>query len=145
MASVSVPLGNELISEIKALRLENQLAKIGRQGYPHALKTVAEIFEVNCPSTIKFKEFWIEYLELSRIEAEARPAALGGRAMRVAVGRDAAEYLQRLSGRGWLLPSDFSYISSFLVSGDRFVYEGLITEVSRPGFPASVKEQAESL
>jgi T5orf172 domain len=146
MASVSVPLGNELISEINALRLEDQLAKIGRQGYPQALKTIAEIFEVNYPSTLKFKEFWIEYLELARRESEARPVASGGRTMRAAVGRDAAEYLQRLSNRhGWLVPSDFAYISSFLVSGDRFVYEGYITEVNRPGFPTSVKEQAECL
>ena len=55
--------------------------------------------------------------------------------MRSEVGKDAAEYLHRLSVRGWLLPVDFSFFTSFLLSSDRFTYESYIEYVRRAGFP----------
>lgn len=65
--------------------------------------------------------------------------------MRNTVGKDAAEYLHRLSIHGWLLPADFSFVSSFLVSSDRFIYEGYIECVCRSGFPLKIRDQAMNL
>lgn len=143
--AIPLPIGRELISEDRAEHLVKQLATLGRRGYPNALKYCAEIYEINYVSAILFREFWQEYLELAKQEAESRAVPSGGHSMRNAVGKDVAEYLHRMSARGWLLPVDFSFVSSFLVSGDRFVYEGYLEEVHRPGFSTIIRDQAASL
>ena len=134
--SLQIPLGNELISEAKAMSLADRLTQIGRQGYPNALKMSADIFEVNHPSALKFRELWREYLELAGLEAERRPVASGGRAMRNAVGRDAAEYLQRLNRHhGWLLPLDFLTLVRFLYQATNSPMKVTSPKSKDRGFP----------
>ena len=144
-AAVKVPLGNEAIGESEANMVSGQLARIGRKGCPWALQQAAFIFEVNYPSAIKFREPWQEFVELKRIEAERHPIPSGGQTLRAELGRDVAEYLYRLNRLRWLVASDYEYVGKFLVSGDRFIYDGFINEVQRSGFPPEVRVHAENL
>lgn len=144
--SVKMPLGIESISEEYASQIADRLSQIGRQGCPRALRQLALVFVVNFPSALKFRTFWQEYLELARREANWHSVTeSNGRDIRNAVGRDAAEYLWRLHSHRWLLPLDFAYVSSFLASGERFAYEGYITEIKRSDFPADIRKQAEDV
>lgn len=146
MHALRLPIGREPIPEAKATHLADQLSQIGRQGYPNVLKKCAEIFEINFPSTLLFREFWQEYLTLTQREVEwKRLSGSNGRFQLNAVGRDAAEYLERLCINDWILPSDFVFVSSFLVSGERFAYEGYFDAVRRPSFPATIRKQAVAL
>ena len=144
-AAVKVPMGSNAIGEAEANLVSGQLARIGRMGYPWALQQAAFIFEVNHPSAVRFRELRQEFLELKRGEAQRRPISSGGEALRAELGRDAAEYLYRLNRLRWLVPSDYEYVGKFLVSGDRFIYEGFIKEVQRSGFPPEVRLHAENL
>ena len=146
MHALPLPIGSESIAESKATHLAALLTQIGRQGYPNALKKCAEIFEINYRSALRFREFWQEYLALTQREVKwKRLTGANGRAQLNAVGRDAAEYLERLSVNNWILPSDFAFISSFLAAGERFAYEGYIDAIRRPSFPAIIHKQAETL
>lgn len=144
-AAVRVPVGTDEIEYESAMDIAYRLAEIARKGYPYALKTVVSIFEGNCPTTIKFREFYREYLELARDEAMNRPIMSGGRQMRNAVGKEAVVYLERLHTRGWLIELDFEYIGELLVSGDRFIYEGFIEEIRRSRLPVHLLKKAENL
>jgi hypothetical protein len=144
--ALPLPLGNEEISGEKAAQLASRLAALGRQGSSYALKKAAALYEVNFLSALKYREFCQEYLYLARQEAEWVPlASSNGRATRNSVGREVAEYLWCLYVHRWLVSSDFEFISSFLLSGERFVYEGYTTEISRLGFPANILTQAENV
>jgi hypothetical protein len=144
-AAIRVPEGTDAIEYESAVDIAYRLAEIARKGYPYALKMVIAIFEVNCPTTIKFREFYREYLELARDEAKARPIMSGGSRMRIAIGKEAVEYLERLHRRGWLVELDFEYIGELLVSGDRFIYEGYIAELKRSILPPHLLQKAENL
>jgi hypothetical protein len=138
-------VGTEETEYESAVDIAYRLAEIARKGYPYALKMVISIFEVNCPTTIKFREFYREYLELARDEAKARPIMSGCSRMRIAVGKEAVEYLERLHRRGWLVELDFEYIGELLVSGYRFIYEGCIAELKRSILPPHLLQKAENL
>lgn len=144
-SSVRLPVGNKQIDRDEAELLAERLSKIARRGYPEGLRACADLFDVNCPASLLFKSYWREYLVLARQEALARPIASGGDNSRQRVGRDTAEYVHRCHNRRWLEDEDFRYIREFLVSGDRFQYEGYISEVQRYKLPAAIAEKALSV
>nr|WP_315479687.1 GIY-YIG nuclease family protein [uncultured Rhodoferax sp.] len=143
-AAVPTPTGNKAIDRDEAEKITERLAKIARRGYPLGMKRCAEIFEINSPSTPRFKHYWREFLELARAESIRHNIASGGRLSRMAVGKETAEYIARCHSRGWLQDDDFSFVSDFLVSGDQFQYEGYIDQIRRYNFPESIRERAES-
>ena len=144
-SKISIPLGYEPIERDDAERLSERLAQIARRGYPDGMKRCAEIFEVNSPSALLFRNYWREFLELSRAKAIHYPLASGGKKLRYVVGQDAAEYIARLHSKGWLQEEDFSFISDFLISGDQFQYEGYIQQISRYNLPILIKKRAEEV
>lgn len=144
-ASLPIPLGNEQLDRDDAEKLAARLAQIARKGYPFGMQRCAEIFEVNSPSSYLFKYYWKEYLALSRAEATHYPVASGGKALRHAVGKEAAEYIARCNAKGWLQEEDFTFISEFLMGGDQLQYEGYIQQIRRYKLPTSVMERAEAL
>ena len=144
-SAVRLPSGKDGTDFDSAMHSAYRLVEIARRGYPHALNMAVSIFENNCPTTIKFREFYREYLELAFDEAKNRPTMSGGRQMRNAVGKEAIVYLERLHRRGWLIKLDFNYISQFLVSGDRFVYEGYVAGLQTSTLPAHLLQKAENL
>jgi T5orf172 domain len=144
-ATLPIPVGNALLDRDYAEKLAERLAQIARKGYPPSMQRCAEIFEVNSPSSYLFKYYWKEFLALARAEAMHLHVASGGKALRHAVGKDAAEYIARCNARGWLQEEDFIFISEFLVDGDQFQYEGYIQQIRRYNFPTSVMNRAEAV
>ena len=121
----------------------NQLATLARRGYPYAMKQAAMLFDKDCPSGSHFKQLWRDYLALARAEAVWNPlASSNGREHRASVGRDTAEYVYCCSRHGWLNEEDFAFVSSFLVGGDNFQYEGYVSEISRYKLPEAVTLKA---
>ena len=120
----------------------NQLAALARRGYPPAMKEAAILFEQSCPSGSHFKSYWREYLALARAKAVWHPLASNGREYRASVGRDTAEYVCFCFNHRWLIDDDFAFVSSFLLDGDSFQYEGYTTEISRHKLPETVAFRA---
>ncbi len=121
----------------------NQLAKLARRGYPDAMKQAAILFEQGCPSGSHFKQLWRDYLALAREQAAWHPlASSNGQEYRASVGRDIAEYIYCCFRHGWLNDEDFAFVSSFLVRGDKFQYEGYMSELPRYKLPEAVTLEA---
>ena len=121
----------------------NQLAASARRGYPPAMREAAYLFELSCPSGPHFKQFWREYLELARAYAIWHPlASTTSQEHRASVGRETAEYVYFCSRHGWLIYDDFRFISTFLMQGDQFQYQGYTSELERYKLPESVTSKA---
>lgn len=145
-AQVRKPGYEEKISEQHAVALELRLASIGRQGLPYSLKSIAEIYERNFRSSLKFRAYWQEFLELGREEAYWWPlVSTNGRQKRNAIGREAAEYLDRLARNNWLVEVDFEFVQNWLISGCQFTYEGYVEAVERADFSPSIRQKALNL
>lgn len=146
-SSVALPGYDEAIPESRVSQLEERLSSIGRRGYPYALKCAAELFERNFISSLKFRTYWQEYLELSKLELHflASAPTSNGLGSRQSLGKDVAEYLDLLARNGWITKADFDFAQQFLLSGNRYIYEGYIGAVSRSEFPSSIREQALNL
>lgn len=120
-----------------------QLAEIARRGYPYAMREAACLFEVRAPSGPRFKQYWREYLELLRADAIRHPlASSNGQEIRASVGKAAAEYVYVCSRHRWLIDDDFEFLSSFLISGDQFQYEGYLNQLLRFALPEVVVQRA---
>lgn len=142
--ALAIPTGP--ISIDQANYLARRLTQIGRQGCPYALKRCAEIFLVNCPTTIQYREYSLEYLTLAMEEAIwSRLDGSNGRERLNQLGREAFEYLENLFRNRWLLDIDCSFISEFLVSGNQFIYEGYAEELSRTKLPREFVSRVENL
>ena len=144
-STIHTPTGDKRIDGDEADRIVQRIAQIARRGYPLGLKRCAEVFDYNCPTSLPFKNYWREYLELARAEAVRYNVASGGEVARQSVGKEATEYFFRCHTRGWLDKNDFQFISEFLVAGDQFQYQGYLSQIRRFRLPASVLEIAESL
>lgn len=129
-----------------ALSVAGRLSAIARRGYPPGLKRCAEIFEASHPAAGYFRQYWQEFLSLAREEAARHLlVSSNGRAARNAVGREVAEYLWRLQSHKWLVEQDLQYAREFLLTGDRFEYEGYSEEISRLPLPPELKSRAEAV
>lgn len=145
VATISIPKATDCPSQIDIEALAERIAKISRRGYPNGLRICAELFETVCPAALQFKKYWIEYLELAQKESMSTSLPAGGKAKRAAVGKNAAEYIIRCEAKKWLLDSDFTVISKFLLSGDEFQYEGYIQHIRRFPLPPSAMAAAEAV
>jgi hypothetical protein len=143
--TLPVPEYRAQIDSEQADALAEKIAHIARRGYPRGIQMCAEIFEVNCPSALRFKQYWLEFLDIARVEASAANIASGGRAKREIVGKEAAEYIVRCHSHGWLLERDFELVSDFLVRGDQFQYDGYISHIRRHPLPPDVMDKALAL
>jgi hypothetical protein len=124
----------------------NKLAALARRGYPSAMREAANFFELSCPSGPHFKLFWREYLELARAHAIWHPlASANGKEHRASVGRETAEYVYCCFRHGWLIENDFEFISSFLIQGDQFQFEGYMSELDRYQLPEAVMSKARNV
>ena len=139
--AVPIPSGANCTRE-KLEAAAMQLAAIARRGYPPAMISAAYLVE-SIPSGAQFKQYWREYLELLQTDVTKNfLASFNGRELRASVGRKAAEYVYFCSRHHWLIDDDFDFLSSFLVSGDQFQYEGYINELSRYNLPSEVLQRA---
>ncbi len=119
-----------------------QIAAIARRGCPFAMKLAANLVE-GIPSGPKYKQYWREYLELLRADVTRHLlASSNGRELRASVGRAAAEYVYICFRHRWLIDDDFEFLSSFLVNGDQFQYEGYLNELPRYKLPSEVLQRA---
>jgi hypothetical protein len=139
LRAVPIPQLDEVIYEPHASQLGERIAEIGRRGCPIALKRAAELFERNYVSSLKFRMYWQEYLELYRLAVRA------GEGTRQELGKEVAEYLDRLARNGSIQQSDFDFVQQFLLAGDGYIYEGYVDAVKRIEFPRSIKDQALNL
>ena len=119
------------------------LAAIGRRGCPWAMRLAADLFDAKFPSGTSFKQYYREYLELTRAEAIRHPvASSNGQQVRAAVGQAAADYLYACARNSWLIDGDFEFVSNFLVAGDQFQYNGYITQIERLKLPVDILDKA---
>lgn len=56
-----------------------------------------------------------------------------------------AEYLEHMHRNRWLMSVDFDFVSQYLVSGERFAYEGYTEGLKRTSLPPHIRAQAEEL
>jgi hypothetical protein len=125
-----------------AAKIEERLSILGYRGYPPALKSVAEIFERNCKSALKFRQYWQDYLELSQQEINSSAFHLGSRHY---IGKETAEYLEHLARNNWVMQLDFDFVQKFLLAGDQYTYQGYIRTLEQKDFPYSIRNQALNL
>lgn len=146
-SSLKIPEYNEEVEQEKALELEQKLKLIGHRGSPTAFKVISNIYERNYPSSLKFKEYYLLYLEFLKLSSyQLGLTSTYGKEKRLEVGREVAEYLSILADKNWLIESDFPLVQTFLIEGDALIYEGYINKVSRKGFlPIKHQETAQNL
>lgn len=139
--AVPIPYGKNRTPE-KLEEASMQLAAIARRGCPFAMKSAAYLV-AEIPSGPQYKKYWREYLELLRSDVTRHLLASSyGRELRASVGQAAAEYVYVCFRHNWLIENDFEFLSSFLVSGDQFQYEGYINELPRYKLPREVLQRA---
>lgn len=142
--SIQMPYYDAEITREESELLEKRLSELGRKGYPYALKMLAEVFERNYKSSLKFREYWQEYLELSKLEADFwgfQPSS-NGLDVRDEIGKGLAEYLEYLAKHKWLTTSDFDFSQRFLLAGDQFIYEGYVVAIKRADLPDEIRCRA---
>lgn len=134
-SSIKLPDYGKEIEQEEAQELESRLASIGYKGCPQAFKLISEIYEKHYISSLKFKEYYLIYLDFLRKSSYySGTFSTYDRNKREEVGKELAEFLATLSDKGWLTSIDFSTAQSFLIEGDALIYEGYINQVSRRGF-----------
>ncbi len=146
-SSIKLPDFGEHVSEGKALELEMSLSRVGYKGCPIAFKEVSKVYMDHFLNPLKFKEYYLIYLEYLKKSSFYRGLFnLYSVDKRRDVGREAAEFLSILSDKGWLTSSDFNNVQKFLIEGDSLIYEGYINQVSRSGFlPDELQKKAINL
>lgn len=122
----------------QALLVADQLAALARRGCPSLMKEAAHLFDGPAPAGQYFKPLWREYLFLSRQEA----LRSSGQEARRAVGRETAGYVAICAKHLWLVEDDFEFLTSFLVAGDQFQYEGYMHQLSRYPLPPETSARA---
>lgn len=144
LEQLNVPWSASLTHE-EAWHLSERLAELAQRGLPEAMQTGARVFRMCCKWPAKYREFSQKYFSMALKECQQEPLYGMGRRLRAELGKNIANHLEILSDNNWIAEDDFSYVSSFLVSGDQFIYEGYITEVEKTSFSEEIKQRALNL
>jgi hypothetical protein len=144
--AIEIPQNSNEISSYDADEISGRLADIARMGLPSAMMHAAYIYTRNCKSALKFRQYWREYLELSKKDADAIPKyKKEGQRIKRELGMEVAQYLVILSENNWLFENDFDYVQKFLSHGCQFIYEGFIRVVKDASFPTNIRERCLNL
>jgi hypothetical protein len=144
--AIEIPQNSNEISSYDADQISDRLADIARMGLPIAMMHAAYIYIRNCKSALRYRQYWQEYLDLYKKEADAIPTyKKEGQRIKREIGMEVAQYLLILSENDWLVEKDFNFVQNFLNAGDQFIYEGFIRVVEDSGFPSKLREQCLSL
>lgn len=142
--SIPKPGYYESISEERAEKLESEIFAIANAGHIYAYKTLANLFTNNFPNSLKYRRYWLDYMDLSfrKIKHEWSNQSMSGRQE---VGQAAADYLETLLLQRWIGNHDFDNIQRFIISTDSYTYEGFVNAVKRSEFPESIRARSLAL
>ncbi len=142
--SVNMPWGRT-ISQEEAWSLGEVLANIANRGFPFAMKQGALVYDSIYKWASRYRSFSRAYLEMRLMELMSVVSTSEARTAKSELGKDVGDYLDTLFCNDWLTDEDFTFVTSVLVSGDQFVYEGYVDRIERAGFPQAIRERASNV
>ncbi len=91
------------------------------------MHSLAEIYRRNYPNSNSFRQYYQEFLLVSR-----KPLRIGSDPRtNESLGKSVAEYIEYLEEKNWLVESDFAFVQQYLVDGDQYMYEKFVDHVKR--------------
>ena len=141
-ASLDLPEGRQEISKNRAADISERQLEIARLGCPSAFQRAASLYFINCPSSMRFRQY--SQLYLNALHQNASGNSRMPKARYQDAGRMAADHAIRLLERRWTVAGDFDFLADFLGKAEE-IRLGFKEVIRSSKLPESVRDQMLSL